>query len=504
MNLLIKIWNEKPLSLILIIGIVFRLLTVLFSKGYAMMDDHYLVIEQAQQWVDDFDDNKWLPSYGASTPSGHSLFYVGIHYFLLKSLEFIGIFDPQIKMYFIRFILAAFSMLTIWFGYKISLKLGDLKSAKVAALLLAVLWLFPFLSVRNLVEVSCIPFFMWGLWIVVRTMDTNNHKLTIFFAGIVTGLSVSIRFQAALLIAGLAFALLFKKKWNSAIIYSFGAVISFVVIQGVVDNFIWGRPFAEFTEYLKYNIDNRFNYFTGNWYNYILLILGLFIPPISFFIFFGWLRTWKKYFIVFFPAFLFLLFHIYFPNRQERFILTILPLIIITGIIGWNEFISLSGFWQKRKKLINISWIFFWTINIILLFPLSVTYTKRSYVEAMTYLKNKKVTYLVVDDKNHDSNPIMPRFYLDNWNPIYYSSGIHPYSELKSIKKYFSENKKPQPNYFVFLETENLQKRVDSLNIIFPGIVKDTVIEPGFIDKVMHFLNKQNKNQYIVIYQRVI
>lgn len=502
MHYLKKLWDEKPFILIIVTGIIFRLLAVIFSKGYAMMDDHYLVIEQAQQWVDNYDENKWLPSYGAATPSGHSLFYVGIHYVFLECLEFFRIYDPQIKMYFIRFILAAFSLLTIWFGYKISLKLSDLKSAKIVALLLAILWLFPFLSVRNLVEVSCIPFFMWGLWLVVNKLNINKNKLIMFIAGFVSGLSVSVRFQAVLLIAGLAFALLIKKKWTSAILYSIGAVLSFVLIQGTIDSIIWGKPFAEFTEYVKYNIDNRYNYFTGNWYNYILLILGLLLPPVSFFIFFGWLRSWKKYFIVFFPAFLFLLFHTYFPNRQERFILTILPLIIITGVIGWNEFVANSGFWQKRKKLLKISWLFFWIINIILLIPLSVTYTKRSYVEAMSYLKNKNVTYIVVDDMNHDSNPIMPRFYLVKWEHIHYCSGNHPYSEIESFKKYLIVHKKPLPDYFAFLETENLQKRVDSLNIIFPLLVKDTIIEPGLIDKVMHYLNKRNLNQYVVIYHR--
>jgi hypothetical protein len=502
MQYLKKLWNEKPFLCIILAGLFFRLLAVFFSKGYAMMDDHYLVIEQAQKWVDHYDDNRWLPQFGGILPSGHSLFYVGIHYVLFQFLEWLSIIDPQIKMVFIRLIHAAFSFLIIIFGYKITKHLSNVRNAKVAGILLSLVWLFPFLSVRNLVEFTCIPFFLWGLWLVVKNIDLQKKLLVFFIAGFICGLSMSVRFQAALLVLGLFIAILAKKKWIPAIVFGFGAASSFIALQGIIDSFVWGKPFAEFFEYIKYNVENRFNYFTGNWYNYILLILGLLIPPISFFLFFGWLRTWKKYFLVFFPAFLFLLFHMYFPNRQERFILPVLPLIIITGIIGWNEFVDKSNFWKKRKKLLQASWIFFWILNIILLIPLSVTYTKRSYVEAMNYLKNKNVTEIVVDDMNHDSNPIMPRYYLGNWNTIYYSSGIHPYAELVSAKKYFISNNVPLPNYFVFLETENLQQRVDSLNIIFPGLVKDTIIEPGFIDKVMHFLNKRNKNQHIVIYHR--
>src|ERR1041384_3880885 len=98
-----KYWQEKPLVCIMIAAAFFRLLAVIFSKGFGMHDDHFLVIEAAQSWVDHFDYNDWLPPR-ATQPSGHSLFYVGLHYFLFKGLQAIGIFDPQIKMYIVRFL----------------------------------------------------------------------------------------------------------------------------------------------------------------------------------------------------------------------------------------------------------------------------------------------------------------------------------------------------------------------------------------------------------------
>ena len=97
MQYLRKLWDEKPLLLILVAGMIFRLLAVFLSKGYAMMDDQFLVVEQAQKWVDHYDDNKWLPQFGGIQPSGHSLFYVGFHYLLFQLFEWISIIDPQIK-----------------------------------------------------------------------------------------------------------------------------------------------------------------------------------------------------------------------------------------------------------------------------------------------------------------------------------------------------------------------------------------------------------------------
>src|SRR5438874_8316462 len=112
-------WNQRPLLCIMIGGAFFRLLAVLFSKGYGMHDDHFLVIEAAQSWVDGADYNNWLPTITKSvtTPSGHSLLYPGLHYLLFKLLQFLGMYEPQSKMYVVRFIHAAFSMTIVYFGY---------------------------------------------------------------------------------------------------------------------------------------------------------------------------------------------------------------------------------------------------------------------------------------------------------------------------------------------------------------------------------------------------
>src|SRR5665213_2348981 len=115
-----QLWDKKPLVLIIFIGLFFRTLAVIFSKGYGMFDDHFLVIEPSQSWVDGYDYNNWLPSSGAQSPDGHSLFYSGVHFLIFKGLTSIGFTDPQGKMYVIRAIHALWSLLVITFGYKIT------------------------------------------------------------------------------------------------------------------------------------------------------------------------------------------------------------------------------------------------------------------------------------------------------------------------------------------------------------------------------------------------
>lgn len=119
-----KFWNEKPLVSIVVIALMVRLIAVVFSQGYGMHDDHFLVIEASQSWVDGTDYNNWLPQNQANPkPEGHSFFYVGIHYLIFLFFKFIGMSDPVLKMYIIRLFHALLSLVVVAYGYKITLKL---------------------------------------------------------------------------------------------------------------------------------------------------------------------------------------------------------------------------------------------------------------------------------------------------------------------------------------------------------------------------------------------
>ncbi|MBK5284957.1 MAG: hypothetical protein JJE25_06110, partial [Bacteroidia bacterium] len=135
-----KLWDEKPLYVVLSVAVFLRLIAAIFSKGFGWQDDHYLVIEAAQSWVDGTDYNRWLPAENVTVPSGHSFFYPGFHFVLFSLLKHLGITDPQVKMYIVRFLHAFFSLIIVFLGYKISERLSDKKTAAYTGLLLAVYW----------------------------------------------------------------------------------------------------------------------------------------------------------------------------------------------------------------------------------------------------------------------------------------------------------------------------------------------------------------------------
>ena len=501
MEFIKRVWKDKPLASILFLAFFVRLVSVIFSKGYGMHDDHFLVIEASKSWVDGADYNNWLPKEGVSQqqPSGHSFFYVGLHYFLFLFLKFIHINDPQNQMYIVRLLHALISLITVYCGYKITLKLSDEKQARTVGLLLALFWFMPFLSVRNLVEVVCVAPLMLATWVAVK--NENNSNIGPFvLVGILLGVAFSVRFQTILFTGGFGLALLFTKRIKEMFIVGLLFIVVAAGVQGITDFYIWGKPFVEFKEYVRYNIENANSYSTQPWYLYMIFLSGILIPPISLFLLFGYFKNWKKQLLLFLPSFVFLVFHSYFPNKQERFIFPIIPFVITLGYIGWYEFVNSSNFWANHKTALKRCWIFFWTLNIIALLVVSFAYSKRNRVESMVYVAKKgDLTRVVIEDSNRDDILMPPLFYLQKWGVVY---GV---TKQKSAAQFYEEYKllpeKDKPNYVVFMQEDNIEQRVADFKKCFPTLTYEATIEPSFIDKLVHWLNPVNKNQTTYIYK---
>jgi hypothetical protein len=494
-----KYYQENPLNAILIIAFLVRLVAVIFSEGYGMSDDHFLIVEVAQNWLDGFDEYKWLP--GPTNPNaaatGHVLLYTGIHYYIFKIFAFIGINEPNIKMLILRLLHALLSLVVVKYAYKITEKLSNSATAKTVAWMCAMLWFIPMLSVRNLVEMVCIPPLIYGTWLIV-----NNDKkavLQFLLAGFITGLAFSIRFQTSTFIAGLGIVVWIQYKFKNAIFYGMGVILSILFFQVSVDMYIWGKPLAEFMAYSVYNVDNAYNYIVGNWYNYLLLIGGILIPPVSIFIAYGFALSWRKHLVLFLPALLFFIFHSAFPNKQERFIMPVIPFIIMAGLITWNNLQETNAYFIKHKNFIANSWKFFWILNTIILIVLTPSSTKISRVNAMNYLSTKADVNSFIFESSNSGTVLMPRYYLKKWVNYYNVTKEYP-SDI--LIKYLKSTNTELPNYLIVGEAEKLVSRLAPCIKNFGKVKYLATIEPSFLDRFMHWINPfGNENQTYYIYK---
>ncbi len=498
---IIEYWEAQPLTLVLILGIFFRMLAVVFSQGYGMHDDHFLVIEIAQCWADGHDYYNWLPKNRVDAiPTGHSYFYVGLHYIFFSFLKMIGITGPLLKMFIVRLIHAAYSLLVIYFGCKLADKIGGKVVARNVGLLLAIFWFMPFLSVRNLIEIVCIPPLLWMTYILYNNKD-NSKWLPYLYGGILAGIAIGIRFQCVVFIGGVGLVLLFERRWIGAMVFGVITATSFFITQ-IADIFLWGYPFAELSGYINYNIDNAYTYLTQGWEVYILLLLGVLIPPISIFLFAGFFKKWRTELLVFLPSFIFLVFHTVFPNKQERFILPILPFIVILGYAGWYELNKQVKWGILRESVIRKCWTFFWVINTILLVVVSVSSSKINGVEAMTYLSKKNDFRNLVVECTHRSNYFMvPLYYLDNQDWERYII-THKEKPVKVVRKIIDTQQDAfKANYVIFVEDTDLENRIEEFKKEVSDIEFEITILPGFLDRFMFFLNPRNDNINLHIYR---
>ncbi len=525
MKSIIKYFNECPLQAVMLLALFVRLLAVFFAKGYMMHDDHFLTVEPASSWAAGSNFNNWLPGIGNDRPHPEpiSFFYLGFLALFFKIFSVLGIDNPDTQMYLIRLIQALYSLLIVYYGFKITELLSNKKNALLVGILLALIAIMPNFSVRNLVEMVCIPPLLIGSWILLKNGRTAektttlskligipsiNWKLTtIIGAALVMGLTVGVRFQTGLWVALVGLVILLQSNFKNAAVFGVVSFAAFFLTQ-IDDVLLWGgEPFQHLKGYFAYNTEHA-NDYPGSPFAYLSFI-GLFIlPPVSLFLVFGFFTKFKKHLLITLPVLGFVLFHILYPNRQERFILPALPFVVMIGVIGWNEFVAKSSFWQNRKALLRGCWTFFWTLNTAAMLVLCFTYAKKSRVEAMLYIYNQHDCKNYALEYSHmDGGSMLPQYYSGIWTRFYsWNKDVDIAGDIAHMQhdEEVTANdimSRPEPNYYVFYDDDNIEQRVSRVKALKPSLVYQATVEPGWFDVLLHKLNPNNKLEKVYVYK---
>ena len=499
-----QFWQNKPLASILILGLFFRLLAVVFSSGFAMQDDHFLIIETPWAWSHGYEYNNWLPwDQDTETPKaqGHSLFYPGLHYLYFEVCNVLGVQNPKLQMLGVRFIHGLLSLLVVLLGYKITLKLSHQKVANIVGLSLALGWAMPFFGVRNLVEMVCIPPFLYGLWLLIK-YDLKAHWKIYLISGIWLGVAFSVRLQLAIFYGAFGICLLMMKQWKGSAALFFGFLAGAFLTQGIIDWYLWGKPFAELMGYIEYNSsDAMFDYGgTWQWYKYILVLMFFSIPIVGLFWLFGVFNVFKKYFYLVIPLIVFTAFHTLYPNQQERFIFPMIPLFVILGAIGWEMYRSKRKFWLERSRL----WLGIFGgamgLNVLILFAASTYATKQAKVNSAYYFYGREtgpVTIMQEDsfgkDRYYEGGcALLTKFYTGNGQV---SSFIINNQAAREAWEKGGQN----PDYILLNGGLRLDMRLAYFHQFYPDLEIRAIYESSAIDQFLHYMNPKNKNEMVTV-----
>lgn len=511
--------QRHPLAWLTFIAAFPRAVAAFFSEGYFAQDDHFLVIEAAMSWVRGYDYNNWLPwnQQGLPRPTGHMMVYPGLHYLFFSVWDWFGLRDPDQKMVLVRLLHAAWSLIVVRTGYRIALRLSDdPRIAWRTGLFLALFFFMPFLSVRNLVEMVSAPLLMLSAWWLLKAFPTigsgsGRSEPTLataaapaywplFYAGVLAGLAMNIRFQTVFFAGGAGLALLLRREWLGGLLFGFGTLAPIIILQGGIDLMIWGKPFVEMTEYVRYNLANPDN--TGivsPWYNYLILLAGVIIPPLSLAVLFGFARK-PQPLVLWLPVVVFVVFHSIFPNKQERFMLPIIPLFFVLGYVAWELWRTESGWWQRHTGLWCRAMVWTWTLNTALLLPLTISSSKLERVRAMRIVRGTAgVTGLLIEDTVEHDAPMAPLYYWDVWD-----LPKDPYTDpTVDLKTYFLDSATSVgANTVLFIGDERLRERLERAMGAMGGLEYVGCAMPGLLDRTLHWLNPVNRNAVILVFKR--
>lgn len=496
----------RPLAVILVAALGLRLIAAWFSEGYLMHDDHFLVVEAAASWADGEDYNNWFPwsqeEAGLSPVEPHpaNFAYVGTQYLTIVGIKALGISDPKTIAFLLRLLHGLYSLAVVLLTYRIALKIGGTRAAWASGWAMAALAVMPVLSVHQLVEMACIPPLLFAF---ERFLWGRKGWQTWAWMGVGFGLATGFRFQCGLVAVGWALGLLIqhrgaKSAWVKTLAVGSISLGVFALAQ-IQDVFIWGRPFVQLMAYFGYNTTHALNYPQGPPGQYLLTLLGLLLPPLSLAILWGFGRQVRRWSPIALAVLAFYLFHELYPNKQERFILPVLPLIVALGISGWQSFRGESKFWQRHCQLHRGLVAFVLVINAFALIVLSVGTVKSSRVDAMYALwqAGDLENFMAI---HVDSSPQAPAFYAGSWDKYYVSTAAQdPAARLDLVCRL--REKRTFPNYLLFYGDAHLGETVLRYKEAWPGLAYVGQIPPGRLDRLIHWLNPLNSVERVMIYR---
>ncbi|MBQ3689138.1 MAG: glycosyltransferase family 39 protein [Bacteroidales bacterium] len=519
-------FDEKPLLFCMWSAFLLRMLAVVFSQGIVFGFDHYMYVENAQKIVSGeqtFSELVFSQESKAFSVHGYSLVYLIVNTGIFYVCEIFGMFDARTKMFIIRLFHALFSLLMIYYGYRITYRLANRKAALVVGLVLSMLWFMPFVSVKSLPENLSSIFLLAAVYRFAKTNKRTYKYGDDLFVGLLAGGAVPFCYNSIIFVFGFALAIALISNKRRLLLLLAGATISVFLTEGIISMIVLKAPFYILGEYAS-------AVFTGglvthgvrNFYMYISLLIFMIPMPWGLLAIYGYVKSWKRTYILFFPVTFYIVISYILPYKGEQFILPIVPLFFIVCLAGWYRYTGNSRFWAARPNFHFWLSVVFFVINTPALFYSCFAYTRKAQVETMLYLSRYKndITSIMVEDSGYSSSKSLPLFYLGKQVPIYvlnkqdyepdpsvYYSMIKDDENTYSLytEKYFYHPQNGNiPQYVIFYGDYDIPERLSKMRQFFPQITYEKKISPSFADRIIQFINPGNRNVPLYIYKTCV
>lgn len=465
-------------------------------------DDHFETVHVAYEGIqNELLSDEGILIWDENRPDeiGRSPFYVLSLYAMMKVQESVGIFSLDSMMYLIRLLHALLSLLLVFYGYKyVYAATGSKHYSMLAGLILAGHFLMPYLAVRNLIEMVSADLLVPAIYFAyLGTKEDSVRKLLV--SGILCGLAWMIRFDICLAVLPIPFAIWYlKKSSRQAVWFSLGVLLMLLFSANL--DWIFMGDFGQST------INILRGYFSGSptmpqpFLMYVPLVFGILIPPFSFYFLISAFRkkVTSEHLILVSAIIFFFITHSLIPNKQERFMIPIFPLLIVVGVIGLFHWLESNRISRVRKKIFRYSSVFAIALNLILLPVFTLNYAHKGMVEPFVYLSEQADVDAVLVDRT-ERHRFMTTDYAGYEQPDFIA--LDKWSELGEIQN--ESSLYDRVNYFIIYTDREPVGHVDSLTKAFGPLKQVFHSTPSTVDILLHFLNpKHNHTNEAWVYRR--
>ncbi len=489
--------KKHPLAAVLLLASALRIVAAVYSQGFIQSDDFYDTVEVSYDWLRNGlwgeDGHLHWKEHPATSVVRFPLYTLFL-YLIMKLHYLLGITALDRMMYVVRFVHALIALLPVWAIFEIvRMVTRDARWALWAALLPALHFAMPFLGVRNLIEM--VGGNLWIVAIYFIYCYQNDRRITdLYLAGAITGLAWMIRFQLAFAVLPIPFVLWYDSSDIKPALHYSLAVAIMLILSAFADKLLLGYWGASTINNLILNTGLGTVYKTIP-LMYPLVILAFFIPPLSFlmvYLFFA-KSFWRQHRILIVSTLSFMIFHLAHPNQQERFMISIIPPLMLMGALAfWHRFHD-RGYIVKSNTALRSIMSISLVINFLLLIPFTFAYGHKGLVEPLIWLERIKVRpkVLFVQPGMHRW---IPEAYA-GYDPLP-NTYIRDWSDLELIRG--NRNRAPDFDYMLlYPKNENqLTEYVDSLQNYIGPIARLRIFEPSLYDRIFYFLNPDHYRTY--------
>ena len=488
--------GARALLWVLMLALAIRLLAVIFSQGFIHSDDHFDTISVAWDWLHGGlwgEDGNLRWKHEPAETIGRFPLYTLFLLAQMKICHWAGISSLSVMMYFIRLVHALISLLPVWAAFRIvKMSTNSHRWAAVAGLTIAFHFAFPFLGVRNLIEVVGGSLWIVAVWFLYRYQE-DKKSVWLYSAGLLTGLAWMIRFQIALAVIPVPLLLWWgTRRITPAVKYSL-AVVLVLLASGFVDWFLLGRFAGSTITYLTMNLDLPALYRTIPLL-YIVLLVVLLVPPLSLVSLClilkpGFIRQHK---VLFWSSISFVVLHSLHANQQERFVFPILPAFVVLGV--------LSIWYFKKRRPVGLRWPTWlkWSagvsgaLNVVMLVFFTFAYGHKGMIEPLKWFEKNDPTARVLF--------FQPEVW--RWPPVEYAGNGIVRTYVKGwedvAKLPVSQPGKTAFDYVVvYPRTEsNLQAYLDTISLHIGTVEPVFEVAPSYFDQTLHRLNPGHNDNF--------